>query len=190
MAKFDYKSATVAEIDKAIKSIQGRGASLQDDIQQAALACVLQVQNHGNVVPLNRLYQALPEGSRKIGFAIWATRYAGVKGNKDKDTKASLPLAYDHDTDLKGAIANPWFTVRSEPTLQAALDAEKVLKATIHRLIKAEGVKNPQIVQRLKETFPDLAVIVKETAKPKKGAKAKKLPAGLVLPENLPAQVH
>jgi hypothetical protein len=190
MAKFDYKSATVAEIDKAVQSIGKRGAALQDDIQAVALACIVQIQDHGNVVPLNRLYNAIPEGSRKVGFALWAQRFAGIKANKDKDTKASLPLAYHHDTDLSGAIKNPWYTVRSEPNVQKALDAQEAVKALVKKLIKAEGVKHPEYVERLRAAFPDEFILVTETKKPKKGAKAKKLPAGIVLPANLPAQVQ
>lgn len=153
MTTFNHLTASVAQIDKAIESIRGRGARIDSDIQAVGLACLVQIKNHGNVTPLNTLYKALPNGMRSTAFALWAVKFGGVEINQDSKARKAVPLAYvsADAVNLEEAAAQSWHKVKTEPTLAQCIDVEKAVDGLLRRLAKAPSVSNPELVKRLVE---------------------------------------
>ena len=152
MSKFDYKSASVAQINTAIASIQKRGVPVVADVQMAALACLVQVQEHGNVSPLNALYLAVEgvKGLRSTALAQWAVKFGSVEINPDSAARKVLPLSYvKGKVDIAAAIELPWFKFKSEASIDEMVDVEKALDSLIKRLGKAAAVSNPELVKRI-----------------------------------------
>lgn len=97
-------------LNKKIDALGKRNASVRDDIQALGLVCLEHVEKHGDVTPLNRLYNVLIK-TQYQAFAEWAFSFGKVSKNLDKKTKEALPLAYDKTkkTDIEAATAKPWF---------------------------------------------------------------------------------
>lgn len=99
-----------AGIELAIKSITNRGASLDRDIQLTGLSVLAHIAKHKEVSLFQKLYAALPKGSRSNALVAWGLQYGAIAVNMDKDTKKARPFVYlDKPTDLVEATKKPWF---------------------------------------------------------------------------------
>lgn len=163
---FEPRTATAKQIQSKITSIKKAGQKWQDDVQQVGLACIAQIEEHGNATPANALYKALPDGAKRTALGIWLARYGALRAATGK-TKGDVPLRMDNavQPDFEAAARNPWYSIKTEPPLKQALDAEKALAGLLARLLKAEKVKNPEVVKRLKEAFPELIKAKKQAKK-------------------------
>lgn len=100
-----------AGIELAIKSITNRGASLDKDIALTGLSVLAHIAQHKEVSLFQKLYAALPKGSRSNALVAWALQYGQIAVNMDKDTKKARPFVFDggKTTDLVEATKKPWF---------------------------------------------------------------------------------
>ena len=125
-------------LHKAIESIAKRGARLDADIQTAGLSCIDQAARHGNTMPMDRLYNALPNGSRRLALVEWLLNYAPVKvldKREDKDAISAgrvFKLDREKKADIEGADETPWYEFKKE---REAVDAFDVL-ASVESFVK------------------------------------------------------
>ena len=102
---------TASVINKAIDSIARRGKALDLDIQVAALSCLNHHNEHGDITLLNRLWNAMPRGSRRKSLTDWILHFGAVQANTADDKKEN-PFADARKIkalDLAGATETPWF---------------------------------------------------------------------------------
>lgn len=125
------------EIVKAIESIKTRGAKLDSDIHVAACSALAIKTQHGDTMFLNRLYLALPKGTRKQAMTSWVLKYAGVLANTGPN-KAEQPFVHSKElaADLEGAKADPWYDHKPDPKPDEVFN---VLDAVAAILKKAKG---------------------------------------------------
>ena len=138
------------EINKRIKSLKGRNASIVSEVQELGLACLMQIEQHGNTTPLNDLIDALTRSQVKA-FSEWALAYGKVKLNKVEERKLGKFFAYDktRSTDIEAATANVWDNFAPEKGESAAQAFD--LQAAVARVLKkaAEAGKPQSMIDEL-----------------------------------------
>lgn len=143
----------VKKLGAAIESIGRRGAKLDADIQLAALSSINRIELHGDVGYLNRLYLAMPKGSRSSALVEWALAFGKVAANTDPATKKEQPFLFakDKTTNLAGADAKPWFTFKPEKAPDEVFDLQAAI-ATLLRKASNKALKEGQtdMLQKLK----------------------------------------
>lgn len=162
-------------LNKKIDSLGKRNATVRDDIQALGLVCLQHVELHGDVTPLNRLYNVLIKTQHQA-FAEWAFSFGKVSKNLDKKTKEALPLAYDKSkkTDIEAATAKPWFDFADDKAKATAKAFD--FQAAMMSLIKkaaAAGHNHDDLVK--------VAAIA--------GIKPEKVPATIMTAEQVAADV-
>ena len=115
----------------AIASIGRRGALLDKDIQATCLAIAAHIEEHREVTLAVKLYNAMPNGSRKLALVHWFVKFAAVKVNLDKDTKKDFPLQFDKEAkvDLVEGAKMAWFDCKKEKDLADEYNPNKELEA-------------------------------------------------------------
>lgn len=130
-----------ALIDKAIASIKNRGAKLDQDIQIAGLSVLAHVQAHGDVTLADRLYNAMPNGSRRNALASWMLAFGKVRkldkanASDAEALKAGRVFGYNKEanTDMQGAQDKPWHEFKH---VDGSIDEAFDVKAAVHHLLK------------------------------------------------------
>lgn len=116
------------QIEKNIASIASRGAKLDGDIQRTGLAIIEHVEQHGDVTLANRLYCAMPKGSRSNALLAWFLEFGKFSVTEDRKVAKEAPLTFDRSkqTDVAGAQAKPWheFKKAANPADEFNLAAE------------------------------------------------------------------
>tara|TARA_R110002167_G_scaffold235258_1_gene440575 strand:- start:385 stop:861 length:477 start_codon:yes stop_codon:yes gene_type:complete len=126
-----------SDIVAAIKSISGRGAKLDKDIQRAAVSAMSHHNEHGDVTIINELVAAMPKGAR-----VNALRdYILAHGKVSFDDKAKAFVhAKEGSFDLEGALAISWVEFKPEAEYKP-LDALKLVTALAKRIAAADSDK-------------------------------------------------
>jgi len=119
------------KLNQLIASIKRGGAKLDAQIQEAALGCLMQLEEHGNSTPLNMLWEAMPKGSRRNALGVWACKYGKARISTGKDG-VRFKLNKEAATDLEAAAANPWY----EQTKERALEKEFSLQTRFQSLLR------------------------------------------------------
>lgn len=132
-------------LDAQIKSIKGRAAKLDKDIQQAALSAIWHfgVRENadgeliGDVGFINRLYLALGKGARHVAMTHWLLQFGGVSANT-ADNKDTTPFVKDKGktVDLEGGAKLPWYECKPSKAPDEVVD---LLKLTLAVIKKASG---------------------------------------------------
>lgn len=140
MSAFKFtKGMAQAQIVEAIRSIQGRGQKLDNDIQLTGLSILAHIQQHREVSLFNKLYQAMPAGSRRNALAKWALELGQVSVNMDKATAKERPFIFDKEkeTKLDKAEQYPWYNFKPEAAPAEAFSFDKWL-ADAHKMLQAK----------------------------------------------------
>lgn len=139
------KFVGASAILKAIASIQTRGKKLDQDIQDAGLSCLAHIDQHGDVGPMNRLYLALPAGSRKSALMDWAQTYGKVQPNLDAKSNKEAPFLYDKagSTDLQAASDKPWYKHKPEKPIEVEFDLRGKILQLVKQAEKAQAKGTP-----------------------------------------------
>lgn len=132
-----------AAITKAIISIQGRGAKLDGDIQTAGLSILAHIEEHGDTTLADRLYNAMPKGSRRLALAEWFLAYGSVSPVTDKALlKAGRVFQMDRDkvTDMAEARLKMWHEMKAQAdtAVAEAFDVQKAFASLMARIRKAQ----------------------------------------------------
>lgn len=134
------------EIDKAIASIKSRGTKLDSMIQVVGLSIIAHVEAHGDTTLADRLFNAMPKGSRRNALAEWLIAFGKMrvltKSNKDdaEAIKNGRVFAFDKTktTDYDTAKDTPWYDMRPEQEVSTAFDVQKAVQSLIKRIQAAK----------------------------------------------------
>lgn len=134
------KLLTKAELPKAIESITKRGRLLDTDIHIAACSAIAIKGEQGDTMFINRLYLALPKGTRAAALTAWLLEFGGVVANDGTQgkPKAEQPFVHTKDkkADLEAGIKSPWYDFKPDPAPDQVFD---VMAAVMAIIKKAKG---------------------------------------------------
>lgn len=151
---------TTAQIETSIKSIATRGAKLDADIQKTGLAIMEHYAKSKDDTLANRLYHAMPKGSRRNALVEWFVTFGGMQVNKTAETKADRPLVGDKTkaVDIAGAAGKPWYTCKMEKAPDVEFDLARQLHIVLARakrmqqegkIVKTSGIDIDRIASLL-----------------------------------------
>ena len=137
------KFADVAALNKEIAAIKTAGAKLDARIQTAAVGVLEHFAEHKDNGLVNRLYHAMPAGSRKSALTSWLLAHCAVSANTDKATKQEQPFVYDRNkkTDPEAGEADPWYTHKIDKAPDEVFDLQKAVRALLAKAEKAKDLK-------------------------------------------------
>lgn len=134
------KLLTKAELPKAIESITKRGAVLDKDIHIAACSAIAIKAEAGDTMFINRLYLALPKGTRAAALTAWLLKFGGVIANDGTTGKPKNEQPFLHTKDkacdLEAGMAEPWYDFKPDPKPDEVFD---VMAAVMAIIKKAKG---------------------------------------------------
>lgn len=135
-----------AELNKAIASIQNRGAKLDQSIHEAAVSVLVHAKAHGDTTLADKLVHAMPKGGRKLALVEFLLAFGPVSkldtvADKER-IQAGGVFKLDKEKELRQAEAEamPWTEFRKEPSVQEAFDAQAAVASVLKRL-RAAGEK-------------------------------------------------
>jgi hypothetical protein len=140
---------TVAEIDKAIKSLHNRGQKLQTDSHVLACSVLAHVIQHGDIRVVARFLEAMPEMSRVNGLRQWFEKFGPVTFN------GNVPMFNRTKVgDLESAQLKPyWRFAANEGKEYQSPDPAKVLESLAKKLAhdqKLTGTDWSEVILSLK----------------------------------------
>lgn len=122
------------ELNKLILSITAAGKKLDANIQLAGVSALHHLKAHGDIGFINRLYLAMPKGSRKTALASWYLAHGSLipTTGEGKDQK---PFSYtkDKETNVEAAMQDPWFSHKPDQNPDEAFDLQKAVHAIIKK---------------------------------------------------------
>lgn len=147
-----------ADTTNLITSIKTRGATLQADIHQAAYSTLAHIRDHGDYTGAVNLMNALPNGQRVKGLALWYSHFSKKKFTVRQDKKAGniwvgsvakdrKPEDFLVDEAMQITFAD--FTVESTPKEITVDKIKKFLTGLIENetmLANGEPQVNPEAV--------------------------------------------
>lgn len=139
-------------IDAAIASIGRRGAKMDRDIQQAAISAMAHHAQHGDVTLVNRLVDAMPNGSRVNALRDFILNHGAV--SYDSESKAFVHTK-GKDARIEQAQGVMWTEFKPEPEYKP-YDAIAAIKAVIDRASKADKSKGDKVPAGLTTRLGDL----------------------------------
>ena len=142
-----------AQVEATIKRIETNGKKLDADVQAAGLGCLAHIEAHGDVRLFNRLYLAMPKGSRKSALTQWGLAFGRIAANTDADSKKEQPFVYakDKTTNLADATMNPWYDFAPDRKPDEVFDVRKALAALLARAGKANSVNDGELLAKLRD---------------------------------------
>lgn len=135
---------TLTEINKAIEHIRAQGAAFDQLVQETAGDVLVHFAQHKDTGLVNRLYLALPKGSRKSAMASWMLAYCAVSVNPDKAKAKEQPFVYDKTKETKpeaGAL-DPWYNHKPEPEVPEVFDLQKAVAALLKKAAAAQRLEH------------------------------------------------
>lgn len=126
-----------AAINKAILSIQNRGAKLDGDIHLCGVSALAHASEHGDPSLCDKLVQAMPKGSRKLALVEWMLAHGQIvtlDAKVAKETGRTFALDRTKALDLDAAMAKSWVEFRKEAAPATAFDAQKAVQSVLTRL--------------------------------------------------------
>jgi hypothetical protein len=134
------KLLTKEALPKAIESITKRGKVLDTDIHIAACSAIALRAESGDTAWINRLYLALPKGTRAVALTAWLLKFGGVIAN-DGSTgkpKGEQPFLHTKDkaVDVVAGWAEPWYDFKPDQKPDEVFDVLAVLMGVLK---KAKG---------------------------------------------------
>ena len=137
----------IKEINKRIKSIKGRGKTIDRDIDIAGCAIMEHAAEHGDYSAANRLVDALPKSARTKAFITWFADHTPYNWtDKEKCFKLPKDASKRRQFMIDEAKAVPFWEYTVEVT-PVAIDVDKlcqfdnILDQANKRLEKAEETK-------------------------------------------------
>lgn len=140
---------TSQQISKQIASINITGAKLDATIQDTAVDVLEHYMEHRDTGLVNRLFLALPKGSRGLALADWLLKFCAVKVNTDKTSKAEQPFVFDKERvgvmtpeNFEKAKATMWYDLKKEKAVDEVFDVQKAFKAMLRRIERSTKVEH------------------------------------------------
>ncbi len=131
-----------AVIEKELGLLKAAGRKLDDRIQVAGLSVINHIDKHGDITLVVGLMDSLPRGARTKAMIAWMVAHAKVKHNVDEAGKVSKdnPWLFDKtkETNMAGAIANPWYKFEPENQQDPVFDLAAALNSLLNKAAAAE----------------------------------------------------
>jgi hypothetical protein len=127
------------DLYSAIDKFAKQGKTWADQGHKLAVATLEHlVKSHGDVGAVNRLYLAMPAGSKSTALVSWFLTYGAVVANVDKDSKGEKPFVFAKDkvTNVAGGRADPWYNHKPEPAPDMEFDVQKALAGILQKAKK------------------------------------------------------
>ena len=123
------------DIEANIVKIAKTGAVLDALIQTTGVGVLVHFAEHHDAAIVNRLFLALPAGSRKTAFASWLLAYGAVMVNTDQAMKKERPFLWDKDkvTTPEAAAEDMWYNHKPEKAIDETFDLQKAVRALLKR---------------------------------------------------------
>ena len=146
-----------------------RGEALDKNIQVTAESIAAHIEKHGEVSLAIKLYNAMPQGSRRNALVQWFVSFGKVAVNQDKLTKKEFPLILNKEGEvnlIEGA-KKAWFDCKKEKELTdevfSLADHVKKFQSQIDKWVKSGLVaEDDALVVQLRRVQP--VVVVEPTA--------------------------
>lgn len=142
-----------AKLKAAFKSINKRGAKLDDDIWIAAVSAMSHHNTHGDITIVNELVSAMPKGSRVNALR----EFIAAHGKVAYDTENKI---FVHDKagnfDLEGATAHSWTEYKPEAPYQP-IDALVLIKRLAVKVQNADASKGDKVTSKQARAVLQLA---------------------------------
>lgn len=170
-------------ITTAIDKIKTHGAKLDSMVQAAAVDVLEHFQTHRDTGLVNRLFLALPKGSRSVALADWLLKFVAVKVNTNKETKGEQPFVFDKDKvpammaegNLARATSTLWTDLKKEKAIDEVFDLQAGVRSLIRQIERHAKVER---FDRKALVGLAVAVGIPESDVPTQpGGKMKKAPA-------------
>ena len=157
---------TVDAIRKAIKSVTGRAASLQADIQVIAIACLDHTIKHGDWTLSVELIEGVSasNGMKKSALINWHEAFMQARYEENAD--GGLGFSYDEGKDastilLDMAKAVNWFDFKKPPT-KHTYDLPHLMETVEKELNKKDSLVPGVIKEEIANFLNSLAARIAE----------------------------
>jgi hypothetical protein len=163
--------ADKAELVKQIGLWGKRATSWVRDGQRLGLSVLAHFGEHSDVAMVNRLYLAMPKGTKSGSMAAWLLEFSSVTANTGPDRK-ERPFLFSKDkrekmggtVNMAGAEKTPWQDCGKQEEGPASVDALVKVQALIKSLEKAENLKHAGMLSRLKDLVAEATAGEEEAA--------------------------
>lgn len=147
------------ELGQAITAWGKRGAKWVNEGQMLAVSALTRLADHGDIGYCNRLYLAMPKGSKSSAMASWMLTHGALIANTDKGSKGDKPFVFSKDksTDVQAGIADPWFDHKPEPDADAVFDLQKALAGVLKKAGKAKHVSHGELAEKVAALLAQVA---------------------------------
>lgn len=124
--------ANKTDLNKAIDTWGKQGQKWAKMGHTLGMACLHILAAHGDIGPANRLYMAMPKGTKSSAMAEWLLTFGKLAPN-DGDDKKAKPFVYakDKTMNLTDAEKKPWYEFKPEPTVLECFDVQAAIRAFI-----------------------------------------------------------
>lgn len=144
-----------AELTKAIDAWGKQGQKWTKLGHDLAMSALHRLADHGDIGPANRLYSAMPKGTKSSAMAEWLLTFGKLAPN-DGDDKKAKPFVYakDKTMNLADAEKKPWYEFKPEPTVLECFDVQAAIrafiKATEAKAAKAQASTGLELLEQVK----------------------------------------
>ena len=163
---------SITDIHKAIASITSSGAKLDKLIQDTAVSVAEHFAEHKDTGLVNRLFLAMPKGSRRMALADWLLKFVAVAPNTDAKSKAEQPFVYAKDKGtnaLEGAKVQ-WYELKKEKAVDEVFDVRVKVMALLRHIEKSAKLEHYDANAEEAMTALAVAVGIPASDVPKKAA--------------------
>lgn len=123
------------ELNKAIDDLNTSASKQADRYQEVGLACLQHLLDSGDIGPCNRLYLGMPKSQRRLAMGTWMLKHAGLKINPAKDTRDTMPFAFNKAkaTNMDTATSEKWWDSVKEREVTTEVDIQVAIKQMLNR---------------------------------------------------------
>lgn len=147
----------VAELNKAVDAWGKRGQKWMQEGHVLAMSALAHHCKHGDTGPVNRLFLAMPKGSKSAAMAEWFLSFGALSANADPEGKKTSPFKHDKEKtpNLVEAAKNPWYEFQPEKAPDELFDVRKALMAIIKKADKASQIEGQELLSTLRGLVGD-----------------------------------
>jgi hypothetical protein len=130
------------ELAKAITAWGKSGSQWAKRGHELACSALARFAEHNDIGPVNRLFLAMPKGTKSTSMTLWLLTFGALTVNPDTKAKKTSPFVFDktRTTNLEGAQKSPWYDFKPDPAEPEAYDLVAAIKAIITKAEKAPEV--------------------------------------------------
>lgn len=146
---------TASALNAAIDQWGKDGKKWLVDGQKLAMAALTHITVSGDDGFMNRLYLAMPKGSKTSAMSQWILGNSHLRLNDDEATKKLRPFVKDANkkNNLETAAKKPWYEYAPEPPIDATYDVQAALiafiKTATNKANKAQQVAHMDLLAQI-----------------------------------------